>query len=103
MRSIRVDAAVRHLQCGPAANGVQPPEIIVATEEVIAPFADLFLLHAVPGRRHRLIPQNHRALKTSAQLYKSISIVVMGGCYQPDSKDRLVTRNLAQLNAGTLN
>ena len=28
MRSIRVDPAVRHLQRGPAANRVQPPEII---------------------------------------------------------------------------
>ena len=78
MRSICVDAAVRHLQRGPAANRVQPPEIIVPTEEIIAPLADLFLLHAVPGRHHRLIPQNHHALETSAQLYKSINIVVMG-------------------------
>lgn len=62
MGSIRVDAAVRHLQRGPAANRVQPPEIIVATEEVIAPLADLFLLHAVLGRHHWRIPQNYCSL-----------------------------------------
>ena len=81
MRSIRVDPAVRHLQRGPAANRVQPPEIIVATEQVIAPLADLFLLRAVLGRHHGHIPQNPCGLKTSAQrarLYTSADIVFLG-------------------------
>jgi hypothetical protein len=81
MGSIRVDPAVWHLQRGPAANRVQPPEIIVATEEVIAPLADLFLLHAISRRHHWHTPQNHRGFKTSAQrfrLYASIDIVFLG-------------------------
>ena len=47
MGLISVDPAIWHLQCGPAADCVQPPEIIVATEKVITPLADLFLLHTI--------------------------------------------------------
>lgn len=52
---VRIYSSIGHFHGQPAFNSVQAPEIVMALQEVITPFAQLFLLHTAHDRSHDLL------------------------------------------------
>jgi hypothetical protein len=52
MRMISVDSAIWHLHSQPAPDGVKTPKVVMASEKVVTPLAQLFLFHASLLCRH---------------------------------------------------